>query len=148
MISESDPEPLCDVVAQLAALRDPAHPKGAVWLAKGTPVPETDGLTVVHHGAGTLITDDIDKAWRFLKNPSNETLADLLDYPMAKADLAEPVIVLQALAPDGAVVYEAGVAPGLFRRAVDVARRYGAVRAVSLEMALSRRVALRQMEAG
>jgi hypothetical protein len=148
MISDTDPEPLCDVVAQLAALRDPAHSKGAVWLAKGTPVPPiADDLIVVRHEAGVLITNDPGKAERFSAHPSDEMLAELLDYPEAKVRLAEPVVVVQAFSQDdGAVIYETGVSLAKVPQAVDTARRYGVVRAISLEMALSRRMALRQME--
>lgn len=149
MISVTDPEPLCDVIAQLAALRDPAHPKGAVWLARGTPVPDVvyELITVIHD-AGVLVTCDMKKALRFFDDPSNETLAQLLDYPEAKADLIEPIVVVQAFSQDdGAVIYETGVSLAKVPQAVDIARQYGIVRAISLEMALCRRMALCRMEA-
>lgn len=148
MISESDPEPLCDVTAQLAALRDPAHPKGAVWLARGTPAPEiVDELIVVHHDAGVLLTLDPEKAERFSADPSDATLADLLEYVEPKGSVAGVPIVVQACTPEGAVVHEMACSLDAFPRAVDIAQRYGAVRAIGLGMALNRRGELCRREA-
>jgi hypothetical protein len=141
-ISNSCPEPICDVVAQIAALYDPAHPKDAVWLAAGNRVPATNGLTVLRLRAGTLLTTSAEKAARLMASPTDETLATILGYLESKRLVVGEPVVVQAVDPHGAVILEMGCSAGLLDRATDVASLYGTVRVTNLDAALRRRIRL------
>jgi len=145
------PEPACDIAAQLRAVLDPRSAKDAVYLAPGTPEPESAGLGLhrVARDAGVLLTSNRTKAEIFRRMPAltERALALLLDYPEAKDDVrragGEPVVV-QGVAPDGGVVYEAAASRRHVARTVRAAQAAvpdGIVRLTDLRGALEARVA-------
>lgn len=146
MISESYPEPLCDVAAQIRALRDPQHPKTAVWLAAGTPIPEDiDALIGLRSPEGLLLTTSHEKARRFQADPSDETLAVILDYIEPKSLIVGVPVVVQARS-NGAVVLDMAVSRRHVGAAIERARQFGEVELISLPDAIMRRLTLSGME--
>ena len=109
-------EPLCDLKAQIAALLDPRHPKRAVWisglqiadLTAAFPVPILYREYIVS-GAGVLIASEHD-CGRLEDDPSEETLADILDYVVPKSAVihlpTEVLCVVQARDAKDNVVLE------------------------------------------
>ncbi len=147
MISPSIPEPRCDVSAQITALRDPAHPKAAVWLARGTaaPVDLLDGLIMLSLPQGLLLTTDVARARHLAANQSDDGLAVVLGYPEAKSQLVDP-IVIQARDAAGCVVSEMACSAGHAIEAALWAAAHGGVAILTLPEALARRIALCQAE--
>ena len=132
LISPTAPEPLCDIRAQLAALRDPAHPKRAVWLARGTTIPIPLGLVdvcAVSVAGGTLFAREWDDCQRLADDPSDEMLATILDYIEPKSGIiAQPAVwwpVVQARDAQGCVVWEQLSSWQHVGRATARARLYG-----------------------
>lgn len=82
-------EPKSDILAQLRAVADPAHPKRAMF---AVPLNKPDlppiqplGLYVGEAAWGTLVTDDAARCWAFGWRPYSEALmAALLGYPEHK----------------------------------------------------------------
>jgi len=143
MISPSSQEPQCDVLAQIAALRDPDHPKDAVWLARGTPVPA--GCSGICHPVGVLLTENSRKIHDFLASPDDETLARILGYVEPKSGVSDPVVVQARI--HGRVVTEMACSAHRIDESVAVARRHGKVHVVPLPIALLRRLDLLRVEA-
>lgn len=146
MISPSLPEPLCDVAAQIMALRDRRHPKDAVWLARGTGSPQCDDLIVLRLSDGMLVTTDRGKATRLLADPSDDTLAEILGYDEPKSRIVGMPVVVQALSRDAAVVLEMVASRERLSAALGIANRHGDARVLSVEAALKRRLVLFGME--
>lgn len=142
MISPSFPEPLCDVVAQIMALRDQGHPKCAVWLATGTVVPYIEGSIVTVRNEGVLITADEVKKARFIDDPSDDALAEVLGYAEPKSAIRGVPVIVQARDPYGSVVLEMAASNERAQDALEIAARHGEVCILSMEAALMRRLAL------
>lgn len=113
------PEPAADIHAQITALADPNNPKDAVFLAAGTPLPQSlptiDGLHVASRPEGTLLTTDAGKADQFRSAPavSDPLMAHLLGYPETKPEAmasGNPQVV-QGTDAQGAVVAETLASP-------------------------------------
>ena len=87
------PEPTEDINAQLDEVLDPNTPKDAVFIAKGTEIPESipEGLEVVDGESGTLVTSNKAKALDFDLNESDETVAAILGYEQSKTQIDEAV---------------------------------------------------------
>jgi len=142
------PEPAIDVAAQMKALRDPTHPKDAVWIAAGTTLPEgIEGVLGLSVPEGVLLTTSRDKAKRFQADPSDETLADILGYAEPKSVIAGAPYVVQARDEEGAVVLEMAASAHSVTAALSIAGRHGEVRVMSLPDALARRIDLWRKEA-
>lgn len=168
MIHPTEPEPLCDIEAQLTALRDPAHPKRAVWVsgspgirenprpgaspasrgnpdygASSHPLRENPICGALHLPVGTLYGSPAILA-ALAAHPDDETLARLLDYIEPKSALGAGLWpVVQALNRDGCVIFEAvsswrRIAEARARAQCFVSRG-GTVRVVSIEASLERR---------
>ena len=148
MISKTLPEPAVDVAAQMKALRDPTHPKDAVWIAAGTTLlGGIEGLIGMSVPEGVLLTTSHDKAKRFQADPSDETLAEILGYVEPKSVIAGAPYVVQACDQDGAVVLEMAASANTVSAALSIAGRHGEVRVMSLPDALARRIDLWRKEA-
>ena len=126
----------------MAALRDPSHPKDAVWIARGTGMPGSSGLTVVEVEAGRLLTSNDEKARRILASPTDDDLADILDYTDPKSRVIGEPVVVQAVNRDGFVILEMGCSRQMVDRGIEVASTYGTVRVTNLVEALCRRIRL------
>jgi hypothetical protein len=118
------PEPARDIEAQVRAMLHPASSKDAVFLAPGTPEPQQRGVWHrVERPEGVLLTTNAAKAgvFRGVKELTDHALALLLDYPESKTDVLRaggiPTVV-QAVAPDGGIVYEAAASDGKQSRAI------------------------------
>lgn len=113
-VSATSPEPASDLEAQIAALRDPQHPKLAVFVAAGNeneipPLPRD--VYVARRREGTLLTTDPGLATLYAQSPhvTDADVARLLGYPETKADViarGNPVVV-QARDAQERVVTEA-----------------------------------------
>lgn len=115
------PEPHSDLLAQLAAVLDPAHPKVAMLLVPGNeneiPVSLVGSACVVSRPEGTLITCDAARAAAFKRGPVDAPLmARILGYPEDKDEVvrrcevtgdASQVRAVQARNAQGAVITEA-----------------------------------------
>ena len=147
MISSSFPEPLCDVTAQMRALRDPTHPKDAVWLAKGTPVPDRiEGLIGLCSPFGVLLTTSRSKARQFQANPSDETLASILGYVEPKWRIEGMPVMVRARDEKGSVVIEMLSSSRRIEEAIEASILHGEVEVTTLEEALRRRFELCALE--
>lgn len=112
-VSVTLPEPAKDIAAQIRALRDPDHPKRAVFLCRGNRADRemTHGLYVAERDEGTLVTASLETAEMFLAADciTDADLAILLGYPEDKASVMaspDPEIV-QAVDAQGCVIFEA-----------------------------------------
>lgn len=144
------PEPARNIDAQIRAMLHPESSKDAVFLAPGTPEPERRGVWHrVERPEGVLLTTNAAKAGVFagVKELNDHTLALLLDYPESKTDVlragGHPVVV-QAVAPDGGIVYEAAASERRQRQAVMIAWEAlrgigGSVRTTTLKDAIDTR---------
>jgi hypothetical protein len=114
-VSATAPEPVSDIQAQLAAVADPANPKTTMFVAKGTPMPDTipKGVRQATRPEGTLISTDAAKLNAFRKGKlTDEKLASLLDYPEPKSQVNPATAqAVQAKDAQGNVVTEAAVNP-------------------------------------
>lgn len=113
-VSATSPEPASDLEAQIEALRDPAHPKTAVFVAAGNenelpPLPRD--VYVSRRREGTLLTADPGLATIFSQAPhvTDADVAHLLGYPETKADVMANgnAVVVQARDAKDRVVTEA-----------------------------------------
>lgn len=148
MISASLPEPLCDVVAQLRALSDPAHPKDCVWLARGTQVRPVAGPAFrSEHRDGVLFAMDMSKVRYFERHPSDETLAVLLGYIEPKWRVSGYPVVARAVDEDDCVVTEMVCSAHRIGEAVEKLRDHGRIEVRALGEVLSRRLRLCALEA-
>lgn len=143
------PEPACDIAAQIAALRDPTHPKDAVWLAGGAGLPlwlKGGDLLVVRFPDGVLITSSQEKVARLGANPNDDTRAEVLGYAEPKSRIAGTPVVVQALNDYGSVVLEMAVSAERVSAAMTIAHEHGELKITSLEDALMRRLVLLGLE--
>lgn len=106
------PEPAADLLAQLAAVLSPTHPKRAMLI-----VPSS-GVYVRTRPEGTLITTDKTLADHFGHAADDVTMAAILGYPEHKADVVkncggEPLraVAVQARDANGNVITEAFASP-------------------------------------
>jgi hypothetical protein len=85
-------EPAGDIAAQIAAMVEPGHPKDAVFVARGTGMPQTipSGVTVIVKKDGTYLTTNPQKAAsiRGLKKITDKQRAAFLDIPESKSEVA------------------------------------------------------------
>jgi hypothetical protein len=149
LISPTAPEPLCDIRAQLAALGDPAHPKRAVWVARGTTIPIPLGLVdvcAVSVAGGTLFARDWEDCQYLLDDPSDETLATILGYIEPKSEIiAQPAVwwpVVQARNVQGCVVWEQLSSWQRVAQTTERARLYGRLAVCTMDECTQRRVRL------
>lgn len=148
MIVPTLPEPLCDVAAQFRALCDPAHPKDAMWVSRGTPLPpRRDRIGTVVLSDGVLLSVDPAKIAALKAAPNGETLAAVLGYAEPKSHIDGVPAVVQAVDDRGCVIMEMGASVDRLSEAVEIAQRHGTVAIVSLEEALMRRARLCALEA-
>lgn len=144
-ILPTTPEPRGDIEAQLAALVDPDHPKRAVWVSKGSPVPleAPQSIFFIELPAGRLYAAP-SVIGRLLADPSQEMLAQILGYLECKTDLrAGELPVVQALNEGGWVVWETASSWEWVGAAKDIASRYGTrVRVVTMAACQERRARL------
>jgi len=130
------PEPARDVKAQLAAVKDPGHPKRACFL-----VPENigdgiaDGVWMKARPEGLLLTRETDLLVMFADAPSDQdgfdrVMAEILGYPEAKPDVItacedKPFArakAVQARDKDGSVITEACCSAGWLEVTQDTLR--------------------------
>lgn len=148
MITRTMPEPRCDIEAQLRALIDPAHPKDAVWIARGgwwpdLPYPE---LAIYERDEGILLTKEPRYVnWLYLV-PSDETLAAILGYRQPKSTIEGFGYIVQAYNPEDAVVTEMLVDENHLDEAKRTLEAHGRVIVTDILSALNRRLYLRQAE--
>lgn len=141
---------MVDIRAQLLALRDPRHPKDAVWIAHRTRAPADllCGLPAQDFPAGLLVTT---RPWKLaVRAPSDDTLALILGYPESKSALAryaDAAVVVRGLDDKGNVLIEMASSSHLVRLAQIAAARHGCVEITSIAAALARRQRLLQEEA-
>jgi hypothetical protein len=148
-LSPTEPEPLCDIMAQLAALLDPAHPKRAVWVSIGTlPVLMAAPFMGIHRldlDAGTLYASEHD-CGRLADDPSEETLSVILGYTEPKSGIiAQPAVwwpVVQARDAQGCVVWEQIASWQRVDEAMAHAGRYGRRAVCTMDEVLQRRARL------
>lgn len=83
------PEPASDVLAQIAAMLDPNHPKRAALVVPGNVMPdETRGKAhIVERPEGTLITTDPELAALYARRADDQAMAVILGYPEHKDDV-------------------------------------------------------------
>jgi hypothetical protein len=143
MLLRTCPEPLCDVLAQVRALLDADHPKRAVFIAKGTELPETipDSLIRIDLPEGSLLTVDIAKANRFSGDLTDDIMADLLDLPESKTTLTEHHFVVQAVDGAGCVITECATSAHRATETIERLRTHGIIRITDVLGALNRRLA-------
>jgi hypothetical protein len=154
-ITPTEPEPACDIKAQLVALGDPAHPKHAVWIAIGTTIPIPLGLVDVcatSVAGGTLFAREWEDCQRLLDDPSEETLSIILDYTEPKGGIiTQPAVwwpVVQARDARGCVVWEQISSWQRVRAAMTRAERYGRLAVCTMDEVLRRRARLIAEEKG
>lgn len=114
------PERPEDIKAQVQALLDPDSTKDAVFVPKGTRMPNLgkalpDGVRKIVRPEGTLLTTNTAKAALFRKTPDlNDTvMAHILGYPETRPQAAasgQPRVV-QARNPEGNIVAEMAASP-------------------------------------
>jgi hypothetical protein len=165
--SEPVPEPAGDIRAQLAAVLDPAHPKRACYMVPAD-VERLD-LKALPRGAfaatrpeGTLVTTEIKLAARFDASPLepeafDRAMAEILDYPEAKPDIADRcqgnaklARTVQARDAAGHVVTEAATSAMRFLDTCAALQAHvppgGQLVIMSPAAAISRRVAMRWID--
>ncbi len=131
------PEPMGDILAQMAALIDPAHPKRAVWVSLGTQVPPVE-LDRVASPVGWLYAPPRLLRW-FESDPTLEVLSEILDYVECKPDIPGDFAVVQAVTPSGWVVQEMAVGWNRLSEAWNRISAYGYPRVLSIADCLLRR---------
>lgn len=145
MISPSCPEPARDIAAQLAALRDPLHPKDAVWIAAGTRFAASalgQAPFMVARDEGILLTTIGSKARLLRDKPDDASLALILGYLEAKWAVARDWLVVRALDREGCVVLEQAVSADRLIEAQERAKPYGDVELTCIAAVLERRRAM------
>ena len=144
MIRLTYPEPRSDLIAQLAALADPAHPKRVMWVAAGgVRLAVPSGLYGLERPEGTLIALDPWAPRWLAADPSEATLAILLGYPEDKdRALREPHQVVQALDPAGAVITESLCRCRALTAAIAALQPHGRIRLTTPDAVIARRCRL------
>ena len=141
-------EPAIDIAAQFDALVNPEHPKNAMWVTRGTPLPDLEchGLESADFAAGVLIAGPLDIV-RLRADPCEEMLADILDYVVPKSALVgvqeASLLVAQARHPaSGAVILEMSIDLHRVKTAVHRCHDYGEPVVMSMADCLARRARL------
>ena len=138
-------EPLYDLKAQIAALLDPRHPKRAVWMSGKTIVFWPGLPRRLYLDAGVLIASERD-CRRLEDDPSEETLADILDYVVPKSAVihlpTEMLCVAQARDAKDNVILEMMVNFGRLDAALARCRVYGEPIWLTVADCLTRRLML------
>jgi hypothetical protein len=142
MISLSSPEPLCDVAAQVRALLDPAHPKDAVWLARGTVVPGGIDAERVDLPEGVLFTTNQAKARYLRMFPTDEALALVLGYLEPKSTVVCPAVVVRAADEEGSIITEMACNAARIDAATAMLMSHGRVSITDVHSSLARRAEL------
>lgn len=130
-VSNTTPEAMSDLSAQLRAVADRKNPKDAMFVARGSPVPKQipSGLMVASRREGTLITTNRDKAQTYRKAPTvdDAMVARLLGYPETKsaAVASGAPHVVQSRDGSGNVITEALASPSGLGNAVQMAQSHG-----------------------
>ena len=142
-LAQTEREPLCDLLAQFAAYTDPEHPKRAVWVTRGQPIPAWPDMGRMYtFQAGYLWASAAD-AELLRQDETEETLARILDYLEPKSairrQLAQWWPVIQARDADGCVVFEAISSWGRAGEAMRHAARYGRLHVLTMFEVLQRR---------
>jgi hypothetical protein len=149
-------EPACDILAQIAALIDPGHPKTAMFAAPGNASGAwARGVMRAERREGVLLTADIEKmnAFTSCAMPDDAGMARILGYPepkdAARAACTESWLrVVQACDHwQSNVITEALCSPGWFDRTCNALIPHGVLRVLTVEQTLARRLALRCKEA-
>lgn len=159
------PEPAADLVAQLAAVVDPEHPKRAMLVVPGNAVPAElpDHVYVCARVEGTLITGSAIIASLFDHVPTmngaldDASMASILGYPEDKSEVIQNcagdltrALAVQARDAAGNVVTEAFASPpGLFRTATALTGHVpsgGYLVTLTPAASITRRLALRAKE--
>jgi hypothetical protein len=127
-VTPSTPEPRVDIEAQVRAMRDPKHPKDAVFVAAGNedalPAGRARGERRVQTEDGTLLTNNAEKARAFGRGVDDAQMARMLGYPQPKdAAIVPGVSVVQARDRAGAVVSEAVASPDAVGRTAKALKR-------------------------
>lgn len=148
-ISNTLPEPVSDLNAQLALLKKKNHPRVAVFLSRHDDVNKLSlprGARVTAREEGTLITFDRDLARWFASAPeiTDGDLAKILGYPQSKDQLFcadNDVRVVQVQDSHDRVIYEAAASPDALDKTIETAQTHGRrVIVTSLLSALKRRM--------
>lgn len=150
------PEPASDIRAQIAALRDHAHPKSVLFAAPGNkgdlPLEPGLGMVLTDRPWGALVTPDHETAEAFSEAmPDDAAMARILGYPepkdAARAACPEAWLrVVQACDWRGNVVTEALCSPKWLDRTRAALNAHGHLRVLTPADALGRRLALRRAE--
>jgi hypothetical protein len=147
-ITPTEPEPLCDIYAQISALIDPDHPKRAVWISEATRfvgLMDDDIAQLDLPGRGTLYASEHD-CGRLADDPSEETLSVILDYTEPKSGIiAQPAVwypVVQAHDARGCVVWEQIASWQRVAEAMARAQLYGRPAIRTMDLVLQRRARL------
>lgn len=113
-VPQTTQEPQSDIAAQIGAMADPQNPKDAVFIAKGTPVPENlpEDVQVVERPEGVLLTNNPEKARVYGESEqlTDDMMAEILGLPKSKQavlDSTQDPGVVQARDANGNVVNEA-----------------------------------------
>jgi hypothetical protein len=163
--SQPVPEPAGDVVAQIAAMLDPEHPKRAVFVVPQDAARLSNppaGVFVVERPEGTLVTRRSELAGMFRQASSDAIefdrhMALILGLPEAKPDIdercrgnAKLARMVQARDAGGHVVQECVVSHLYFLPACAAMQEHvparGRLVIMSPAAAISRRVAMRWVE--
>jgi hypothetical protein len=148
MISPSSREPWCDVFAQYKAVRDPEHPKEAMWIAAGSPLPIFARTRYsVYLPQGILFTNDREHAQWLSVEPTDATLASILGYLDTKWRTGINPVVVRALDDDGCVITEFAVAPHRAGEAYNIVKQHGIPELTTIAAAHERRRILCASEA-
>jgi hypothetical protein len=100
----STPEPARDIAAQVQGMLDPAAPRDAVFVAKGSPMPAVPpGVMVVPRGAGTLLTTNQEKATAFRRGPIDDAKMAAIQMLASPRGVPAAVENVQANVPGGGV---------------------------------------------
>ena len=155
LLKATEREPAVDICAQFDAYRDPNHPKRAVWVSAGTPLPlalAQSRLPRLELPAGMLFADIVTR-WRLEECPTEEVLASILDYLEPKtAVISRPFLwlpVLQARTSadrDSAVVFEMIAGWERMGEAMRHVARYGRLKILTPDEVLRRRARLIALE--
>lgn len=113
-VPQTTQEPQSDILAQINAVADPANPKDAVFVAKGTAVPQDlpADIQVVERPEGTLLTNNPQKAQVYgeTQHLTDDMMAQILGLPQSKTEVLNSGTeagVVQARDVQGNVVNEA-----------------------------------------
>lgn len=152
-LTPTEPEPKCDVYAQISALIDPDHPKHAVWISLGTPfaMVEDDDLASLYVPDVGVLYGRMEDCARLAADPTEETLAEILGYEESKAaalaaSLPHEPLVVQARDQNDCVVLEMLASLHRLRAASTRCAQCGRVHVMTMEACLKRRQRLIEEE--